>query len=423
MCQMTFSLRCPRAIKQWIRHPRSLLAPALLACVLLCSVASLQAQDRNELETKRKQLLQEIEQTKKRIQATRKDKEATLGQFQALQSQVKKRQALIRNLEKEIVLTEESLVQKQQLIALLNTEAARLQEEYAQAMRTAYRMRLNQSLTAFLFAADGLGDFFKRWQYLRQYERSRKKQANQIIDNRKELEAEIIQLEAERTEKEALLAAANNQRQLLSRELSDKNTLLGTLKSDEAKLLAAQQQQQASHRQLNEAIENIIRQEIARRKDTARGPGGLKSPDGDATAVVDKLSIDFMNNRGKLPWPVKSGTVTRQFGNQPHPSLPGVTISNNGIDIRTASGAEVYAVFEGEVSGTFFVPGYKNTVMVQHGLFYTVYSNIEELMVRKGATIATGQVIGKMSAEGSDVHFEVWREKQRQNPVDWIRRR
>jgi murein DD-endopeptidase MepM/ murein hydrolase activator NlpD len=132
------------------------------------------------------------------------------------------------------------------------------------------------------------------------------------------------------------------------------------------------------------------------------------------------LSKDFSQRKGKLPYPVADGYITRSFGTQPHPTLKGVKINNNGVDIRTDKASDINVVFAGTVVGTQFVPGYQNTVIVQHGEYYTVYSNLEEVLVKRGEKIVANQMIGRLSKDKPEVHFEVWREKERLNPVGWI---
>jgi septal ring factor EnvC (AmiA/AmiB activator) len=138
------------------------------------------------------------------------------------------------------------------------------------------------------------------------------------------------------------------------------------------------------------------------------------------------VSKEFQGNRGKLPWPVKNGIITGHFGRQPHPTIPNIEIVNNGIDIQTDQGAPVRSVFEGTVVGTQYVPGFDYMVILQHGDYYTVYSNLAELSVKKGDKVAIRQNIGKVSTDSktntSEVHFEIWKEKTRLNPQEWVGR-
>nr|HQU59466.1 hypothetical protein [Saprospiraceae bacterium] len=327
-------------------------------------VAPLHAQNRKDLETKRQQLIRDIQQTESQLKETKKDKAATLDQYLALQSQIRKREQLIHTLHEEIDYANESINRSREVLAALTTDVEQLKAEYARIIRTAYRHKLNNSFILFLFSADSFNDAFRRWQYLRQYDRFRKKQARLIMDTQGTLARKARQLESRKKEKEALLTSQEQQQQLLNRELADKNRILKTLKTSESKLVAELDQQQKAHNALNNAIEAVIREEMARKRREARSADAVGSNSSAGPEENAPLSNEFQKNQGRLPWPVRNGVITRQFGKQPHPSVPSIQIANNGIDIRTDERAQVFAVFEGKVAGTQFIPGYKNTVII-----------------------------------------------------------
>lgn len=167
------------------------------------------------------------------------------------------------------------------------------------------------------------------------------------------------------------------------------NSMLSKLKGDEKNLLTALKKQQESHEQLNNAIERVILEEMERKRRDARTSTGINAP---KSSAADNLSGPFAQNKGNLPWPVKTGSITGYFGRQDHPTIKGIKITNNGIDIRTSKGAEVYAIFEGKVAGTQFIPGYKHTVIIQHGNYYSVYSNLEQIFVKRNDLIKMAKV-------------------------------
>ncbi|MEZ4952357.1 MAG: peptidoglycan DD-metalloendopeptidase family protein [Saprospiraceae bacterium] len=139
------------------------------------------------------------------------------------------------------------------------------------------------------------------------------------------------------------------------------------------------------------------------------------------------MSAGFRQSKGVLPWPVQQGVITSYFGRQPHPTIKSVEIVNNGIDIRTDHGSQVQAVYEGTVVGTQFIPGFDYMVILQHGEYYTVYSNLQEVKVRKGDKVRIRQSVGVVSTDRktntAEVHFELWREKTRLDPTDWVKRK
>ncbi len=380
-------------------------------------------QNRNELEDRRKQLLEEIKQTSRLLEDTRKSKATELNRYFALQNQIQKRRQLIQTLYQEVQSADTNIVQAHRVIRSLQEDMSRLQREYASTMRTALRYRVNQSFTLFLFSARDFSDARRRWQYIRQYYRYRQRQAEQITQMQHTLTQQTAELEKQKTEKQRLMAVQQQQQATLNAELADKDRLVQTLKSDENKLLAELNRQQKAHEQLNKTIEGIIRAEMAKKKKEARTPEALTTTTNTTVAMptdAPGISSDFKNRKGKIPWPVSKGTITRYFGNQPHPTLQGIQIPNNGIDIRTEEGAEVLAVFEGKVSLVQFVPGFKNTVLVQHGQYFTVYSNLEDVYVKRGEQINARQPIGKIDKDKPEVHFEIWRETQRLDPMGWI---
>ena len=141
-----------------------------------------------------------------------------------------------------------------------------------------------------------------------------------------------------------------------------------------------------------------------------------------------RLTGSFESNRGKLPYPVRgSFTIVKKFGRHKHPRLPKVETNNPGIDIEAVQGAEVYAVFDGEVSQIFKLAGYNNVVVLRHGDYVTVYANIASLNVKKGDKVTGGQPLGRIFIDRNDgnrsvLHFELRREKEKQNPELWLRR-
>ncbi|MBK7871024.1 MAG: peptidoglycan DD-metalloendopeptidase family protein [Saprospiraceae bacterium] len=393
---------------------------ALLLLLMGIVCGTILGQNRKELEEKRKQLQAEINQTSGLLEKTQKDKAAALDRYFALQNQIQKRRQLIQTLQSEIVSADTAILRANQIRITLDDDLNRLRQEYASTMRYTMRHRISGSFALFLFSARDLNDAFQRWQYIRQYYSYRQRQAQRILDTQQTLTQKTVLLEQEKTEKARLLTAQQQQQSTLNTEMSDKDRLVKTLKEDESKLVTELNRQQKSHDQLNKTIENIIRTEIAKKKKESRKPEALTAAKGEEDEALSGVSGEFVQRKGKLPWPVAKGYITRQFGTQPHPTLQGIKISNNGIDIRTDKGSEVQSIFEGSVVGTQFVPGYQNTVIVQHGIYYTVYSNLEEVFVKRGDTITARQIIGKVSSDKPEVHFEVWHEKERLNPVLWV---
>lgn len=404
-----------------IPKPISLKALLIVFAALLPLIAF--SQDRQILEEKRQKLIEDIQKTEQLLQETVKSKETTLLRYNTLQEQIKKRRQLIQTLEAEVALADGNVSQIQNVILSLQSDIDQLFREYAKMARVAYRQKLSLGRLVFLFSSHSLNEAFRRWQYLRQYDQYRQKQAHLIQQTQASLTTQLGELESRKREKQLLLGKAQNQAGMLETELDEKNKLLKNLKSDESRISSDLKQKRIAHEQLNSAIEKIIRDEMAKARKAER-----KEENKAVVAAANEASASFEQLKGKFTWPVASGAITGHFGRQEHPTLHNVYISNNGIDIRTDLNAQVHCIFQGEVVGVQFIPGYSSYMaIIRHGNYYTVYSNLEEVAVQRGQQVKTREVIGKVRTDpktnAAVVHFEVWKEKNRMNPTEWLKPR
>jgi septal ring factor EnvC (AmiA/AmiB activator) len=366
------------------------------------------AQTATELEYQRQRLIKEIEVTSSQLAQAKQNKASTLEQYIVAKKRVEKRQALIFTLEQEINYINKSIFSTELVINALEEDIERLHQEYAAMLRHAYRQKLNDSRWLFFFSAQSFNDAAQRWRYLKQYDQYRKKQERLIYQTKRTLENKVTQLQQNRLEKEKLIEENKQQQALLNQELKDKNILLSKLKSHETKLAQSLATAEKKREALDAAIERIILAETKRRTSET------------ATVTIEEGS-GFRAMLGKLPLPLDGGTITKTFGIHHHPSYPNVETFNNGIDIQANGNNTVRAVFNGKVLSKQFISSYQNTIILSHGNYYTVYSNLETVSVNKGEFVTAGQVIGVVSSQKSELHFEIWREKQRLNPSDWVK--
>ena len=335
-----------------------------------------------------------------------------------------------------------------------------MQQEYGKMVRNAYRRKSLSNPLLYILSAENLNQAFRRWLFLRKYDRYRKQQADAIAATRAMLAQKIKSINDTRLEKEDLLNSLQGQKATLSTDLVQKDETLKFLAKDEERLKQDLQKKQIAHEQLNQSIEKVIQEEVRKRADESRRTPPAATAPSPAPTVVEKpakpavkssgtlaatpkissptesvakpdatedtQSFDFRRSKGRLPWPVESGFISRGFGKQQHPTIKTISITNNGIDIRTEESAVVRAVHEGIVAGVQFIPGHDYTVIVQHGDYYTVYTNLAETSLSKGEQLRSKQVIGKVSNNpitgASELHFELWHKKERINPVGWIKK-
>ena len=246
----------------------------LFLCIFAWSTTC--AQGRKSLENKRKRLLSEISTTSKLLKQTTNNRAATLDRYIALQRQIKTREELIQTLQEEYSLAVENIARTKDVIEALEEDIKRLQNEYAIMARNAFRQKVNQSALFFIFSSESFNQAFKRWQYLKQYDQYRKKQARLIIETNNTLNKKLALLEEKIAEKEQLISDQESQTALLNKELVDKYKILNTLKADEARLRKELKQKRVAHQKLNDAIEKVIQEEIIAARKKARTAAALK---------------------------------------------------------------------------------------------------------------------------------------------------
>lgn len=380
----------------------------------------LHGQTRKELEEKRLRLIEEINQTNRKLQETQKNKTAALNSYLALKKQVARRQQLVATLRQEIAEANSLIARSASEMRALENDITRLRAEYARTLRTAWRLHLQQTWTTWLFSARNFNQALQRRRFMKQYEQNRRRQAQLILETQQLLVAKVAMLEQTKAEQQQLMTQALQQSELLRTELQDKDRALKSLQADESRLLKELERTEKERERFNAAIESLIIAEMNQKRKESRTPPVPPKP-GDPPRPEEAHPADksgFGARRGSLPWPVNGGRISRAFGPQPHPTLKDVVVPNNGVDIQAAPGADVTAVFDGKVVSVQFIPGHFNMVLIQHGTYYTVYSNLDVLNVSRNDAVKAGQVIGKLGK--SDLHFEIWREKNRLNPTHWL---
>lgn len=455
---------------------------AFILIFLFCSLQPAFAQTRKELENKRKSILNEIKQTNKLLEKTNKEQKTELQRFNMLQSQVQKREELISTIQNEIKSIDRSVGVNKKETETLQAEIDRLLAEYSRILKKTYKLKVSTDPLLLIFSATNLNQALQRWMYVNQIKKMRSAQALVIQEKTETLREKIKQLENYKREQSKLLASEVNQKLKLSKELEEKDHLLASLKKDEQRFKKILNEKEIAQQKVNNEIQRLIAIEIERQKkeaeakalaeekarkekaareakerelaaankaketpaskpsvsETASNPAKVAEPKVvsekvvnkpaaiPATPEITKLSNDFANNRGSLPWPVQKGTISRRFGKQAHPVLSSISITNNGVDIRTEKGSNVRSVFDGVVIGKKLIPGANYMVLVQHGKYYTVYSNLSDVHVKEGQKLKTGEMIGTVASDEDDpyaeVHFEIWQEKTLQDPATWLKR-
>ncbi|NOX87269.1 MAG: peptidoglycan DD-metalloendopeptidase family protein [Chlorobi bacterium] len=372
------------------------------------------------MEAKRKKLEKEIEYTGKLIGKTRKDKSVTVNELRLLNSQIERRKELIETLQTEIKRLNTDIENDEASIDRLNKKLAEVKKKYAGIVYFAYHHQTAYNKLIFLFSAEDFNQAYQRLRYLEQLAAYLRKEADNIRKLEKEKEDDLAALNRQVEEKKALLDNENLQMSKLEQEKARKNQLIKQLSGKEKQLKARLRKKQKEAERLNKKIRDIIARETKAKTSARTGKKYVLTP------AEKALSANFAENKGKLPWPVERGVVSETFGVHQHPVLKYVKTRNNGINITTDKGTDARCVFSGEVVSIARITTTNQAVIVKHGDYFTVYSNLIEVYVSKGDHVKVKQPLGKIytNPDGQTrLHFEVWKGKEFQNPAYWILKR
>lgn len=388
--------------------------------VLLVMSFTAFAQTRQDLEKRKKQNEKDINYTNELISNTEKNKNASYNKLLLINSKIKSREKIISDINSEINLINSNIENQQELIAQLNEDYENLKDEYAKVITYYYKNRSNYDRIMFILASDNVNTAFKRIKYLQQYSEYRTKQVAQIIETKSQIELQVEELEKLRNDKKALLSDQQVEANELKKEKVDQNNIIQQLDKQKSELKKKLDQQMQLANQLQNKIEKIIQEELKKANADKKALNVFQ-----LTPEEKKLADTFSSNKKKLPWPTERGVITGFFGENPHPVLKGVFIRNDGIDISTTEGSYIRSIFDGTVTRVFVIPGAHTTVIIRHGNYLSVYSNLAEVFVKQGDKVKTKQSIGKIFTDKDEenksvLQFQIWKENQKLNPQEWL---
>jgi septal ring factor EnvC (AmiA/AmiB activator) len=404
-------------------------------------------QNKKDLEKKKAQLQKEINATNQLLNETKKNKKLSLNQLVTLNQKIEIREELITTIAYEVNEINSSISKTNTSINNLKKEIEKLKAEYEKMIYYAYKNQSAYTKLMFIFSAKDFNQAYNRMKYFEQYSEYRKKQALIIQKTQNNLAEKLKELEAKRSELKALLGEKEEEKKTLTIEKSEKEDVLIQLQEKEGQLKADLKKKQEDANKLQKEIKRIIEEEIKKAREeavlaaknakaknppnpknntTKENPKEVKNENVlTLTPEAQKLSDNFELNKGKLPWPVAEGVIIEYFGEHDHPVLKGIKVKNDGIDISTKVGSAVRAVFDGEVTGVISIPGAGKAIIVRHGEYLSVYSNLSETNIKKGDKIKTKQNIGTALTDEDNktsMELQIWKGSILLNPIGWIYR-
>ncbi len=377
---------------------------------LFLSLLGYGQKDRSELEAQRKALESQIKSTSDILQKTQSSKTKSLNQLKALNAQIRQRQELLNSINQELKQVNQEAVMQEKSKTEAEIAISHLESRLSHALRNAYVRSQLQPSWIYLLSAQSLGQALTRWVYLRQYRSYVLGQLKSLSYKKQKHQELLVQLEENKKAKTILFKEEEKNKKEIQAEQKSQQGLVNDLGKKEKKLKSDLASTQEKKKKLDDEIARLIREE-----------GNKMNSSGLSSAPETKaLNEQFSANKGKLPWPVSKGLITDRFGEHPHPVLKGIKVQNNGIDIQAEAKAGVKSLFNGTVASVTKIPGYDYMVMVRHGLYFTVYSKMINVSVKKGDNVTTGQLLGYLDDDEPELHLEIWQDKTKLNPETWL---
>ena len=395
--------------------------------VLLLSGALLQAQDTSKQESRRAALRKEIAQLEQQLKENASKSNNAMTELKLVRKQVATRRELVAESEREIRALSDTIAVRQQAAKRLRERLEAMEAHYRRLVRNAYKNRDARVWYTYLLSSKNLGQASRRYAYLRDLSATMNTQARRLQEMRSTLEDDLARLTMLREEAESVRKAREQDLQSLRQEELRSDRLVANLQKDKNRYQKELNTKRKQVEALNREIERIIAQAVeeARKKEAAAKQQGNRQSSTKSAQQDIKLSGEFAANKGKLPWPA-DGPIVERFGKHNHPVYTTLVMpANNGVNIGLSADAEVQAVFDGEVKRIIVMPGYGRCILVQHGAYFTFYCKLGHVDVKNGDKVKTGQTLGRIDTiDGqTELHFEVWKEKEPENPELWLRKK
>ena len=388
--------------------------------LLVCLAPNVWGQSLEELRKQKEKTASEIEFINNLLKETNSNAKASLNRLAVLERQIKLQDGLINNITSEIDFLDASIRQTLKHIDSLSIELQSVKIKYASMIRYAHRNQDNNNQLLFLLSAKDFNQAYKRFIYLRQYADYRRKQAERITVFKNSITHQLMEFNKRKEEKQYLLASKVNQTKIFEKQKIQQNDTYSELHQKEKDLKKRLENQRKTELRLQQEIERVIADEA--KKSNRRT---LNRTDFALTSEEKVLSGDFNNNRGKFPWPVQRGLITDHFGEHPHSVLKYVVVRNAGVDITTQANAKARAIFKGEVTKVVAIPGGNIAVIIRHGSYLTVYSNLSDVFVKADQKVEMKEEIGTIFSDTTDdnktiLKFQIWHENTKLDPEDWL---
>ena len=374
-----------------------------------------------ELEAQRLRLKKEIKQINSILFNNIKTRKSALTQVEDLQVKLNVRLELIKVTNEQANLLTTRISINERNISTNRLELRNLKDEYANLIQKSYESKSLQNRLMFLFSSESFLQAYKRVQYLKQYASYRRKQGIAIANKTKLLQELNQTLNNEKAEKILLIEENRLVQKQIEEDAQNQKSLIKTLERKQTSLAFQISKKEKQQKAIDREINRLIREAIAA---SNKALGKKRKKTFQLTPEAKLIADNFKANKGRLPWPLEKGVVVQGFGRQRHPVVKTTTIQSNGVILATEPLAQVRAVFEGEVMSVIVIKGSNPSVLIRHGNFITLYTNLAKLYVTKGEKVNAKQAIGEVFTNQqtgkTQFQFGIFNNVNALNPKEWV---
>lgn len=370
-------------------------------------------QSRAELEEQRNRTIKEIGYVDEMLKSTEREKNQGLQALRIIGNKVSLRESVLRGMNEEIQLLSDRISLNKIALDMMETDLKTLKDDYSRSVVNSYKMAKANPDIVYILSAKDFNQGYKRIRYLQQVTRYRRSESDIIRELMQETEGTKERLENDLERVSELQQKETQQKMLLQDEHRRQQRMVQSLGNKEKQLRKELEDKKRIARRVEAEIARIIEEER------------LKALNSQLSQEQKLIGDNFQDNRGRLPWPVEKGIITAHFGIHQHPVLKYVTEENKGIEITSKGKVIARSVFKGEVSAISVIAGANITVIIRHGNFLTVYSNLINVKVRKGDKVETSQDVGEVyvDSQGDNnavLKFMIFEDKTALDPEKWI---
>lgn len=388
---------------------------SILLFIIFLLPAEIYAQSVNDIRKEKEKSEKEISYLNKLLGDAMHSKSASVGKLNILQQKIYQSKKILSSLNQEVKYIQNNISQNEQQIDVLQKDRNSMLDLYAKLVYGTWKRRNKADKLMFIFSSSDFNQAYNRFKYFQQIQEYSGRQLQLITQVNDSLNTKNQELGSLVIQKNAVLSDINQRNQELESEQVKENRYIKELQGKEKDVRRKLQTEMKNRQRLATKLNNLIARQAKK--------SGSSSSEYKLTPEEKLVSDDFAKNKGKLPWPVVEGFISEKFGIKVHSIYKHVETKNDGINITTSKNGTIRTVFQGTVSEILFFPGYNNVVIIRHGNYLTMYSNLIDVTVEKGMKVKTKDIIGKIAydpEEGSVLNFQVWKDIEKLNPEFWL---